>query len=289
MPIRSAQYAYQTGTVCTPPYTVTSTHGAGGAPHAHRRGGDCSESAAGGFPLEPPPHAQTGGYRRSLPHEERRCRRRSEGQEPRSRGRRGAGARDPFSEYWRQYTPYKLKIYLKKLHQSMIWCRSILVSVCHTLKSMSIVCSGRGFPPLSVPECKKSRCQGGAKAPTQCLPLTYTAFFVLYSARKGGKPLYIVYMFGFFLFCLYSVVAVCVGGVPLVLSAPHPLRSPPKPPRRGGKGGALIGAQRPTTARGRTAERPEEPERAVRGRNRRGSERGGGRIGSERRAKNPRT
>lgn len=143
-----------------------------------------------------------------------------------------------------------------------------------------------GLFPLSVPECKKSRCQGGAKAPTQCLPLTYTAFFVLYSARKGGKPLYIVYMFGFFLFCLYSVVAVCVGGVPLVLSAPHPLRSPPKPPRRGGKGGALIGAQRPTTARGRkTSDRStgERGQRKTAGE----PERGGGRIGSERRAKNP--
>lgn len=139
------------------------------------------------------------------------------------------------------------------------------MSVCHTLKSTSIVCSGRGFFSLSVPECKKSRCQGGAKAPTQCLPLTYTAFFVLYSARKGGKPLYIVYMFGFFLFCLYSVVGsmrgVCLSGT-LRLS---PLPVAPSTPPEGGQGGGFdwsVATHRSTrTHTERPEHRREEPKK----------------------------
>ena len=90
----------------------------------------------------------------------------------RSRGRRGAGARDPprFSEYWRQYTPTSSMVSLKKLHQRHIWCRSILVSVCHTLKKSSEHCSGRGFSPYQCQSAKKADVKGGRKPPRSACP-----------------------------------------------------------------------------------------------------------------------
>lgn len=58
----------------------------------------------------------------------------------------------------------------------------------------------------------------------------------------------------FFLFSLYGVVAVCVGyASPSFISSGNPL----KPPRRGGKGGALIGASATHRSTRPHTERPE--------------------------------
>lgn len=96
---------------------------------------------------------------------------------------------------------------------------------------------------------------------------------MLYSARKGGKPLYIVYVCSFFSFFPVWCGSGMRGGVPLVLSAFASSGNPLKPPRRGGKGGALIGAsathrstrpqqERPKTQKGKRKKEKAKTKRA---------------------------
>ena len=131
-----------------------------------------------------------------------------------------------------------------------------------------------GLFPLSVPECKKSRCQGGAKAPTQCLPLTYTAFFVLYSARKGQKAPYIVYICSFSSFfpiwCGKWYVWECASDT----FRPSPPPVTPQTPPEGGQGGGFDWSVATHRSPRPQDERPEHRRERAEKNRRRAGERG---------------
>ena len=170
MPIRVARYAYQSGTVCLSEWHGMPIRGTGGAPPTARRRNGGFRKRSGRLSRRSLPYAQTKGRRWGLPYKGRRGRRRSEG--PHAEPRTDGGRREPEPPFLSTGDSILLQAQkkLKKLHQSHIWCRSILMSVCHTLKSTSIVCSGRGFSPYQCQSAKKADVKGGRKPPRSACP-----------------------------------------------------------------------------------------------------------------------